>query len=82
MATTRAPIATPSMVAERPTGPWPKTASVSRPETSRRRSAWYAVPVPHEMAAPSSKESSSGRGTSVEAGTVMNGAWPPWPVMP
>src|SRR5881398_312613 len=39
IAITRAPIARPSIVAERPTGPWPKTARVSRPETSRRLSA-------------------------------------------
>src|SRR5439155_5927167 len=65
-----------------PDRPWPKTASVSRPETSRRLSAPYAVPVPHEIAAPSSKVSDSGSGTSVDAGTVMNGACPPWPVMP
>ena len=81
-ATTRAPMAVPSCVALSPTGPWPKTASVSRPETSSRFKAPYAVPVPHEMAAPSSKESSSGSGTSVRAGTFMSGAWAPWPVMP
>ncbi len=39
IAITRGPMAAPSIVAERPTGPWPKTASVSRPETSRRLSA-------------------------------------------
>jgi hypothetical protein len=38
-AMTRAPIAAPSMVAERPTGPCPNTARVSRPETSMRLSA-------------------------------------------
>jgi hypothetical protein len=40
------------------------------------------VPVPHEIAAPSSKEISSGSGTRVKAGTFMKGACPPWPVMP
>ena len=34
IAITRAPIARPSRVALSPTGPWPKTARVSRPETS------------------------------------------------
>ena len=38
--------------------------------------------MPQEMAAPSSKESSSGNETKVEAGTFMKGAWPPCPVMP
>ena len=77
-----APMATPSIVALSPTGPCPKTASVSRPDTSRRFNAPYAVPVPHEMAAPSSKEITSGIGTSVLAGTTMNGACAPLPVMP
>ena len=35
----RAPIAAPRSVALSPTGPCPKTASVSRPETSSRLSA-------------------------------------------
>jgi len=37
----------------------------------------YAVPVPHEIAAPSSTDSSSGRGTIMYGRTVMYGAWPP-----
>ena len=60
-----------SCTALSPTGPWPNTASVSRPERFMRRSALYAVPVPQEIAAPVAKESSSGSGTSVRAGTVM-----------
>src|SRR6266850_2040685 len=38
-AMTRAPIALPRMVADRPTGPWPKTASVSPPASFIRLSA-------------------------------------------
>ena len=41
-----------------------------------------AVPVPQEIAAPSSKPIESGRGTSVRAGTFMKGACAPCPVMP
>ena len=68
-AITRAPIAAPSTVAERPTGPWPNTASVSPPAMRMRRSAPYAVPVPQATAAPSAKDSSSGKGTRVRTGT-------------
>jgi hypothetical protein len=57
--------------ADWPTGPWPKTTTVSRPVTPSRMSAPYAVPVPHEMAAPVEKISSSGRGMSVPAGAFM-----------
>jgi hypothetical protein len=66
-----------SCVADRPTGPWPTIATVSRPERFMRRSAPNAVPVPHEMAAPVAKLSSSGSGTSVCAGTFMCGACAP-----
>ena len=70
-ASTRAPIARASWVALKPTGPWPKMAMVSRPERFNRRNAPKAVPVPQEMAAPVSKESSSGSGTTVKAGAFM-----------
>src|SRR5215470_8508066 len=76
-AMTRAPISTASCVAERPTGPWPKMAIVSPPCSAIRRSAPQAVPVPQEMAAPVTKESESGSGTSVDTGTFMYFAWPP-----
>src|SRR5256885_2059739 len=56
-------------VAEGRTGPGPNTASVSPPAMRMRRNAPYAVPVPQATAAPSAKESSSGSGTSVRAGT-------------
>src|ERR1700693_3349410 len=62
---TRAPIATANCVADNPTGPCPKIAIVSRPERPTRRSAPYAVPVPHEIAAPVSNDRPSGRGTNV-----------------
>ena len=76
-AMTRAPIARPSIVALSPTGPWPKIASVSRPDTSMRLRAPYAVPVPHETDAPSSNDSSSGSGTQVNAGAFIYRACPP-----
>ena len=60
-----------SCVAESPTGPWPKIAMVSSPWSPRRCSAPQAVPVPQEIAAPVSKESSSGSGTRVRAGHFM-----------
>ncbi len=62
---------TASWVAESPTGPWPKTAMVSPPCSWTRRSAPHAVPVPQEIAAPVTKESASGSGTSVDTGTFM-----------
>jgi hypothetical protein len=77
MAMTRAPISTASCVADSPTGPWPKMAIVSPPCSSTRRSAPQAVPVPQEMAAPVTKESESGSGTSVDTGTFMYFAWAP-----
>src|SRR5262245_37942565 len=79
-AMTRRPIAAPRRVALRPTGPWPNTARVSPPETRILLNAEKAVPVPQATAAPSAKLSSSGRGTSVFAGTFMYSAWPPWAV--
>ena len=69
-------------MALKPTGPWPKIARVSRPDSPIRRSAPKAVPVPQEMAAPVSKLNSSGKGTRVRAGAAIWGAWAPWPVMP
>ena len=48
------------MVALSPTGPWPKTATVSDSSNASRLTAWNAVPVPHEQAAASGKPSSSG----------------------
>jgi hypothetical protein len=56
-------------------GPWPKMAIVSPPCSWTRRSAPQAVPVPREMAAPVTKESESGSGTSVDTGTFMYFAW-------
>jgi hypothetical protein len=38
---------------------------VSRPESCKRRSAPYAVPVPQEIAAPVSNDKLSGKGTRV-----------------
>ena len=52
-------------------------AIVSPPCSSTRRSAPQAVPVPQEMAAPVTKDSESGSGTSVDTGTFMYFAWPP-----
>ena len=82
MAMTRAPIITASCVADRPTGPWPKTAIVSPPCRLSLFRAPHAVPVPHEIAAPVTKESESGSGTSVDTGTFMYRAWPPCPPEP
>jgi hypothetical protein len=48
-----APIARPNIAAARPTGPNPVTSSRSRPDTSRRSSASYAVPKPQDTNAPS-----------------------------
>ena len=70
-AITRAPMTTASCVADRPTGPWPKIAIVSPPCRLSRLSAPQAVPVPQEMAAPVTKESASGSGTSVDTGTFI-----------
>lgn len=70
-AITRAPRAEASWVADRPTGPWPKIAMVWSPVSSRRFNAPQAVPVPQEMAAPVSNDSSSGSCTSVFAGHFM-----------
>src|SRR5262249_4126164 len=81
-AITRAPIAAPSIVALSPTGPCPNTASVSRPDTSSRFSAPYAVPVPQATAAPSSNVSSSGTGTFGRARTLLYSACAPSPVAP
>ena len=39
-------------------------------------------PVPQEIAAPVSNDSSSGSGTKVRAGHFMYRAWAPWPVAP
>ena len=47
-----------------------------------RFSAPQAVPVPQETAAPVTKESESGSGTSVDTGTFMYLAWPPCPPEP
>ena len=52
-------------------------AIVSPPCSRIRCSAPHAVPVPQEIAAPVTKESESGNGTSVDAGTFMYFAWPP-----
>ena len=82
MAMTRAPMTTASCVADRPTGPWPKMAIVSPPCRLTRFSAPQAVPVPQEIAAPVTKESESGSGTSVDTGTFMYLAWPPCPPEP
>ena len=71
-----------SCVADRPTGPWPKMAIVSPPCRVIRFSAPQAVPVPHEIAAPVTKESASGSGTSVDTGTFMYFACPPCPPEP
>ena len=79
---TFAPISFASWVADSPTGPWPKIAIVSLPERFIRRRAPQAVPVPQEMAAPVSKERSSGSGTSVLAGTHKYLAWPPLALLP
>src|ERR1700674_5562964 len=79
---TRAPIATANCVADNPTGPCPKIAIVPRPERPTRRNAPYAVPVPHEIAAPVSNDRPSGSGTNVLAGTFMYRACPPLPVTP
>src|SRR5262249_55512873 len=46
------------------------------------RSAPQAVPVPQETAAPVTKESESGSGTSVDTGTFIYFAWAPWPPEP
>ena len=81
-AMTRAPMALASCVAASPTGPWPKIAMVSSPWRPKRCSAPQAVPVPQEIAAPVSKESSSGSGTRVRAGHFMKAAWAPCPVTP
>src|SRR5262245_56669857 len=78
-AMTRAPITMTSCVADNPTGPWPKMAIVSPPCRLSRFSAPHAVPVPHEIAAPVTKESESGRGTSVPTGTFMYLACAPCP---
>jgi hypothetical protein len=82
MAMTRAPISTASCVADKPTGPWPKTAIVSPPWRLIRFSAPQAVPVPQEMAAPVTNESGAGSGTSVDTGTFMYLACPPCPPEP
>ena len=79
---TRAPMATANCVADKPTGPCPKMAIVSPPCRLIRFSAPHAVPVPHETAAPVTKESESGSGTSVETGTFMYFACPPCPPEP
>ena len=81
-AITRAPMTSASCVADRPTGPWPKMAIVSPPCRVIRFSAPQAVPVPHEIAAPVTKESASGSGTSVDTGTFMYFACPPCPPEP
>jgi hypothetical protein len=47
-----------------------------------RFSAPQAVPVPQEIAAPVTKESESGSGTSVDTGTFMCLACPPCPPEP
>jgi hypothetical protein len=46
-------------------------AIVSPPCRFSRRRAPQAVPVPQEIAAPVTKESESGSGTSVDTGTFM-----------
>ena len=81
-AITRAPIALANCVPASPTGPWPKIAIVSLPESRIRRSALYAVPEPHEIAAPAEKVSSSASGTSVFAGTLRYFACPPCELLP
>ena len=78
----RTPMAAPSRVALRPTGPWPNTVMVVPPGSAIRLMAPKAVPVPHETAAPSAKDSSSGRSIRVPTGTFIYGAWAPSPVMP
>jgi hypothetical protein len=52
-------------------------AIVSPPCKLIRFSAPHAVPVPQETAAPVTKDSESGSGTSVETGTFMYLACPP-----
>ena len=54
-ATTSAPRAVASMVADKPTGPCPKMAMVEPPTSPKRSSAPQAVPVPHPIVAPASK---------------------------
>ena len=70
-AITFAPIALADNVPLAPTGPWPNTTTMSRPETSIFLSPFQAVPVPQEMAAPSSKDNSSSRSTRLREGTKM-----------
>src|SRR5204862_8157188 len=55
---------------------------LSPPGTPTRLRPPWAVPVPQETAAPVTKESASGSGTSVCTGTFMYLAWPPWPPEP
>jgi hypothetical protein len=71
MAMTRTPCAAASIVADKPTGPWPNTVKVSPPRRPSRSSAPHAVPVPQAIAAPASKLSASCSGISVAAGTTM-----------
>ena len=68
---TFAPIAFADNVPLAPTGPWPNTATMSRPEIPIFLRPFQAVPVPQEMAAPSSKVNSSSSRTSDRDGTRM-----------
>src|ERR1700722_15258411 len=81
-AITRAPIALANCVPASPTGPWPKIASVSFPDSRIRRSALYAVPEPQAIAAPAENDNSSGNGTIVLAGTHRYCACPPCELLP
>ena len=76
--TEAAPSARPSMAAASPTGPRPVIEEpASRPETSSRSSASYAVPNPHETRAPSTKDSDSGSERQVRSSASRKSACPP-----
>jgi len=68
---TLAPMYFAHMVPLRPTGPWPKIDTTSPPAMWIFLRPFQAVPVPQEMAAPASKDSSSGRWMSKRDGTRM-----------
>jgi hypothetical protein len=69
MAITLEPIHLAESVPLKPTGPCPKIATLSRPDTLIFFNPFQAVPVPHEIAAPAANESSLGRCTNVRVGT-------------
>ena len=68
---TLAPMYLADMVPLSPTGPCPKIATTSPPATLIFLRPFQAVPVPQEIAAPPSKDSSSGRWTRRRDGTRM-----------